>query len=283
MAALYLRGVPGGWADRRRWPFALTAMQAAGGATRRALVAALHEAGLQDEATAVGCTLRWGHASDAIEKGAAIAVSAENFPARLLRVLGVGAPAAVWSNGSSIPAGVRYAAVVGTREPDDDQGGAADSVTTRLIEAGYVPVSGGAKGVDQVARMTSLGCGSPWLEWLPCGPIALGGRGWSLSVNASGTPFGTASAMERNALIYASAEFAVVIGPRFREGGTWHGACAALRRRLCPVLVLQEETNLATRALVALGAIPLFPGECPVEVLASRGPSQKPLPLAEPW
>ncbi len=258
-------------------------MQAASGAARVALAAALREADLQNEAMVIGCPSRWGHASDAIEKGDAMAVSSENYPARLVRVLGVGTPAAVWSSGSSIPAGVRYAAVVGTREPDDAQGGAAVFVSSQLIEAGYVPVSGGAKGVDQVARKSSLASGSPWLEWLPCGPVELDGQGWSLSVNTSGTPFGAASAMERNALIYASAEFAVVIGPRFRTGGTWHGACAALRRRLCPILVVQEETNLATRALVALGAIPLFPGECPVDVLASRGPSQKPLPLAEPW
>jgi hypothetical protein len=44
--------------------------------------------------------------------------------------------------------------------------------------------------------------------------------------------FSTAAAMERNALIYAAASRSLVVESRFREGGTWHGATSAMRRRL---------------------------------------------------
>lgn len=60
--------------------------------------------------------------------------------------------------------------------------------------------------------------------------------------------------MERNALIYAFGRRAVVVRPRLRKGGTWHGAVDALRRRLASVFVYGDDD--AGRALVNLGARP---------------------------
>lgn len=59
--------------------------------------------------------------------------------------------------------------------------------------------------------------------------------------------------MARNALIYAAAEFAVAIHPRFKEGGTWHGAVEAHRRRLTRIAVLEESESMAVRALRGIG------------------------------
>jgi hypothetical protein len=63
--------------------------------------------------------------------------------------------------------------------------------------------------------------------------------------------------MERNALLYALAEYALVAHARFKQGGTWSGATDALRRRLCRLVVREDEGDLASRALAALGAVPL--------------------------
>ena len=88
--------------------------------------------------------------------------------------------------------------------------------------------------------------------------------------------------MERNILIYALGEFAVVFGPRFKEGGTWHGAVEAHRRHLSLLLVLEEPQNLGARALIALGATGYSAKRGIAEALAQSG-SQAELPLAEPW
>jgi hypothetical protein len=62
--------------------------------------------------------------------------------------------------------------------------------------------------------------------------------------------------MERNALIYAFAPYAVVCHARYKEGGTWHGAIDAQRRKLCRLIVRDIETP-AHRALISLGGIPI--------------------------
>ena len=86
-----------------------------------------------------------------------------------------------------------------------------------------------------------------WDEAIPSGQMVL-------SVCEPRETFSAGRAMERNALIYAAGRASVVGHVRFREGGSWHGAADALRRRLTEVLVYGEEGDRAVRALVALGA-----------------------------
>jgi hypothetical protein len=62
--------------------------------------------------------------------------------------------------------------------------------------------------------------------------------------------------MERNALLYAFSPSTVVCHSRFREGGTWHGAIDAHRRRTTS-LIVRDDGSPASRAFVALGAVPL--------------------------
>lgn len=78
-----------------------------------------------------------------------------------------------------------------------------------------------------------------------------------VSVCAPDEEFSTGSAMERNALIYAMADAAVIAHARFKTGGTWHGAIDAHRRRLARLVVRMDDRNEAHRALIGLGAVPL--------------------------
>jgi predicted Rossmann fold nucleotide-binding protein DprA/Smf involved in DNA uptake len=130
------------------------------------------------------------------------------------------------------------------------------------VSLGYGVVSGGAEGCDRAGTAGAGLAGGVTVTVLPCG------LGWSrpsegldLSVCAPDEPFSTANAMERNALIYAASEAAVVAHSRFRAGGTWHGAADAVRRRLTTLLV-REDPAPGHRALVALGGVPLAsPGD----------------------
>ncbi|MEA2553228.1 MAG: hypothetical protein QOJ65_1404 [Fimbriimonadaceae bacterium] len=63
--------------------------------------------------------------------------------------------------------------------------------------------------------------------------------------------------MERNALLYALGDAALIVRAQFKTGGTWHGAIDAHRRRLTRLIVREDPSNPAHRALVALGAVPL--------------------------
>jgi hypothetical protein len=100
-------------------------------------------------------------------------------------------------------------------------------------------LSGGAPGCDAAAL---AGAAERAIALLPCGLEAsrsgFFARGaLSLSVCAPGSPFSAAQAMERNALLFRAARWALVGHSRFRRGGTWSGVSEALRVGSCPVFV----------------------------------------------
>jgi predicted Rossmann fold nucleotide-binding protein DprA/Smf involved in DNA uptake len=77
--------------------------------------------------------------------------------------------------------------------------------------------------------------------------------------------------MERNALLYALSELSIVCQARYREGGSWHGAVEASRRRLCRLAVRWAPGDPAARALVSLGAFPMSSAEDLELALAFEG------------
>jgi predicted Rossmann fold nucleotide-binding protein DprA/Smf involved in DNA uptake len=128
-------------------------------------------------------------------------------------------------------------------------------VGTRAVSLGRGIVSGGAVGCDSAAEAAALGAGGTVLRLLPqgLGLRRLEDDAVRVTLAAPGEPFSRALAMERNALIYAAADATIVGHARLREGGTWHGASDALRRRLGRLLVRPDDSPAAL-ALKALGA-----------------------------
>jgi predicted Rossmann fold nucleotide-binding protein DprA/Smf involved in DNA uptake len=183
-----------------------------------------------------------------------LSVVDDAYPARLRRW--ENAPPAMWLSGS-VPAS-EMIGIVGCRAIPPPVRRFAGDCAKEAGRLGFAVVSGGASGCDSAASA----CASECLLFLPYGLGLYWGGHPALSLCAPDEPFSTGSAMERNALIYASSSQTIVAQSRFREGGTWVGACAALRRRLCPVLVRKDDSREGHRALVALGARPLAsPGD----------------------
>lgn len=282
LVALYLRGAP-----RRslvpvaRWPLAAAALRRASG-NGCPTAKALADAGLWDEAIALEepGLMRW--AEHAVERGLCLSVLCDLYPQRWLQVLGSKAPPAVWVEGEVCRDGRACAdgfggaegldcgdglrgrdglacgawgtlSVVGSRVIEDAIRRFAAEVGAEARRLGLGIVSGGALGCDLSAELGAQKAGGHVLEILPFGVrhrkhFSADGV---ISVCGPDEPFCTANAMERNALIYAASPFAVVCHARFRQGGTWHGACDALRRRLCRVVVLdpmwQEQTDEGAR------------------------------------
>lgn len=196
-------------------------------------------------------------AEDQCSRGKVLTVASPAYPARWLRLLGSGAPPALWRRGR-LYAG-SYLGVVGSRLLSAPERAFAAEVGREAVRLGYAVVSGGAVGADRAAvrgarREAELaGIHGQTLEILPCGLSNCTMAGPALSLSPPSEPFTGARAMERNALIYALAEATVVVKARLREGGTWSGATAARRRHGARLLV-RDAPDPAVRALVAMGA-----------------------------
>jgi len=297
--ALYLRGFGAG-CPRRRWPLVAGALRTAACA-RKDAPDVLVAAGLSDEAHGISDLNRLDQAEGFLADGRVLAVGSPGYPTRWKEVLGAAAPPALWAGGVFSMSAKACFGIVGSREPLPAVPTVVSETVRHVGSLGFEIITGGARGVDRIASKGATSQGVSCLELLPAARrearIHAGDcdRAFSsrwLSLNPPLTPVGSATLMERNALIYAASTATAVFQPRFRAGGTWHGATEALRRRLCRVLVHRgipafdmepaAAGDLAVRALLALGAEPFTDG-CEIPDVLARGGRQPTLPLAEPW
>ncbi|RYG36819.1 hypothetical protein EON81_08635 [bacterium] len=139
---------------------------------------------------------------------------------------------------------------------DDETLAFCRAVGGEAAKLGHGLVSGAAEGCDRALLAGARDAGGPTLALLPRGLQDGDGEQADclLSARPLGEPFSTAAAMERNALIYAASELAFVGHARLRQGGTWHGATDALRRRLCRLAIPPAQDEPGLNALATLGA-----------------------------
>lgn len=250
LAALYLRGAPRSVdPPRRGWPEVLAALRREGGDPETAL----RRAGMAGPATILAAPGLLAWAEVAVEAGAVLTAASEGYPLRWFEAFGDLAPPALWREGS-LPT-VPWVGAVGSRQVSEEVVNYMAETGERTARMGRGLVSGGAVGCDSAAEDAALAAGGPVLRILPHG---LGLRpsedeAVGIALAAPHEPFSRGLAMERNALVYAAAEATVVGHARMRQGGTWHGATDALRRRLGRLLV-RPDGSPAARALQALGA-----------------------------
>ena len=159
-------------------------------------------------------------------------------------------------------------AIVGSRNVDKQGELFARQVARQCAMDGMPVVSGGARGVDQIAMNASMEVGG-----ITIGVIADNLLKKSLERNArkaisSGkllllspyhpkAGFKVATAMARNKLIYAMADYAVVVSAEAGQGGTWAGAGEELKRENSrPVFVRSGEgIPSGNSKLLELGAM----------------------------
>ncbi len=251
--ALYLRGAPreGSLAKSRAWTVVAELLRR----TPRLGAASetLRDAGLWSEAIILDTPGLLGWAEHQTLSGRTLTANEVAYPARWFDVLGPAAPVALWRRGE-VPEGPSLA-IVGSRDPSAAVGQFCVACAQVAVASGCRIVSGGAVGCDRAARR---GAGAALIEIVPFGIASTYGssfesEGCLLTVCAADEPFSRATAMERNQLIYASSVVSLIGAARLGEGGTWHGAVDALRRRLTSLLMRDDGTP-AAEALFALGA-----------------------------
>jgi len=246
LAALYLRGLERPFeASRRSWGQVLSILRRSG-AGKSTWADALAQAGYPAEALLLADRSLESRAKEALKERAVLTAACDGYPRAWQINLGAKTPPAFWRSGPVVEG--PYLTVVGSREIAPRWHRFALQTARTAARLGYSVVSGGARGTDRASRAV--------LEVLPCGlrnaPLTGAAARWSTC--APDDPFTTLNAMERNRLLYALGDAAVVVRPRFREGGAWHGAIDALKARLTLVLVAGPEECPAIRALCALGA-----------------------------
>ena len=191
-----------------------------------------------------------------------------DYPERYRQRLKDSAPTVLFYAGEKALLGQPGIAVVGSRHLDGAGQECAIFVGNACGLSGLILYSGGAKGVDTLsmdsaleARGTAVGVLADSLEKtvrtrkddLRRGDLCL------VTPYSPNAGFSVGAAMGRNRLIYALADYAIVVASDVETGGTWAGATEALKNGGVPVFVLEhEQMPEGNKLLLQKGALP-FP------------------------
>ena len=191
------------------------------------------------------------------------------YPKRLKARLKDDSPPLLYGCGAAAILDAGGLAVVGSRNVDDVLVEYAEDVGSLAAKAGCAIVSGGARGIDQGAMRGALKAGGKvagvsadsleraaldrdYRNFLMEGQLVL------ISPYDPAAGFNIGHAMQRNKLIYALADAALVVNSDYEKGGTWAGATEQLDRlHLVPVYVRSNgDPGKALEALRRRGALP---------------------------
>ena len=222
------------------------------------------------------------------------------YPRRLKSRLKEDAPPVLYGCGEAAILETGGLAVVGSRDVDAMLVDYTEGVGRLAAEAKLTLVSGGARGIDQAAMRGALDAGGKVVGVLADGlektalnrehrdPL-IDGQLALISPYDPSAGFNVGNAMQRNKLIYALADAALVVNSDFEKGGTWAGAVEQLERlKLVPVFVRSTgNTGRGLEALIAKGGLRWSnpdTAEALVSALVAKSPSdlasQEQLPLA---
>ncbi len=184
------------------------------------------------------------------------------YPARLETLLHEDAPALLFGCGDISLCETGGLAVVGSRDVDESLIEYTRAIGGLAAKAGKTLVSGGARGIDQAAMRGALEEGGPVVGVLADSlektalnrehrDLIQDGQLVLISPYDPAAGFNVGNAMQRNKLIYALADAALVVSSDYEKGGTWAGAVEQLRKfRFVPVYV--RSTGDRGRGLEAL-------------------------------
>lgn len=189
------------------------------------------------------------------------------YPTRWQERLGPRTPPLLFGVGETALLEAGGLAVVGSRNVDQAGREFAQEIARRCARCGLGIVSGGARGVDSAAMSAAVEAGGTAVGVLahaleralrePEVRQAVAEEEMTLiSPYYPRAPFSVGNAMARNKLIYALADYALVVASDLERGGTWAGATEALQRRLVPLFVRDRpDVPAGNQRLLALGGI----------------------------
>lgn len=220
-----------------------------------------------------------------------------DYPLHYKKRLGRLAPPVIYGCGNPDLLDFGGLAVVGSRNADDPALEYAERAGRLAAAAGYPIISGGARGVDQAAMSgalteggTAIGVLADKLERAALErdnrDALLDERLVLISPYDPRAGFNAGNSMQRNKLVYALADAALVVESDHNKGGTWTGAVEQLDKfRTVPVYVRSAgEIGPGLQGLQRKGAV-LWPNPRTSEeflaVLANEPVSTERPPPAE--
>ena len=196
-------------------------------------------------------------------------IADDEYPPGLAERLADNAPPVIFGVGDPGLLSTPGIGIVGSREVGDVGADVAKTLATEAVALGRSVVSGGARGVDQLAMNTAYQRGGSVIGVLADSLIARikkpdilealdDGRTCLLTQQAPSSGFTPAAAMSRNKLIYALSVLTIVVASDRESGGTWVGATEAIKSRNGRVVVWRGQGEGPGNAeLERLGATPI--------------------------
>ena len=193
----------------------------------------------------------------------------EHYPYLWLDRLGAKAPPMLHAAGTLDLLDTPGLGVVGSRDVSQVGGEVAKQVARLAARRGLPLVSGGARGVDQLAMDAAFEAGgavvgilaeslSRKLKRPDVRKAVYDGSTAMCTPYSPDAPFSAGNAMGRNKLIYAQAALTVVVASDADTGGTWSGATEALKHGYGPVAVWRGEgEGPGNERLQQRGAVPV--------------------------
>lgn len=175
--------------------------------------------------------------------------------------------------------------IVGSPDVSAEGAEVAGDLATAAVEAGHTVVSGGARGVDQVALNAAFSNGGRALAMIADSLQArirspdilravASGNTTLVTQQAPGTGATPESEAARTKLIYAMSDVTVVIASDLESGTTWTGATEALERRNGLVAAWRGRGEGPGNArLVELGAVAIRSPEDVFACVEAEAPS----------
>jgi predicted Rossmann fold nucleotide-binding protein DprA/Smf involved in DNA uptake len=214
------------------------------------------------------------------------------YPQRLKERLKDNAPSVLYGCGDATILETGGLAVIGSHNTTPELLVYAERIGQLAANAQQTVVSGGARGIDQTSMRGALGAGGTAASMLADSleraalnreyrsPL-MEGQLVLMSPYDPMAGFNVGNAMQRNKLIYALADAALIISSDYQRGGTWAGAVEQLTKlRLVPVFVRsQGEIGEGLQELQNMGALPWPNPGNPAELVRTLTPERDPSPI----
>ena len=227
------------------------------------ILSTLRREGFVTEAVQLMDTRRITQAEVFLDHNEVITSACEAYPEALLKHLGRAAPPVLWLSDPSMVTSPPWrdengrqrfgVGGVGCRQPLTVGIAMARTAGGWCADRGYYGISGAAAGCDTAFADGVLAGHGDIVHLLPCGMNHGRWLGYAMSVCPPDEPFSAGRAMERNSLIYAMSHFTLVCSARFRIGGSWQGAAAAIKHH--------QAVAVADWTSVGLGASLIEPNQ----------------------
>ncbi len=216
------------------------------------------------------------------------------YPQRYKTCLKDDAPPVLYGCGEIATLDTGGLAVVGSRHVDDELMEYAEGIGQLAAKAGCTIVSGGARGIDQAAMRGALDAKGKVVGVLADSlertamtrehrELLMDGYLVLISPYDPSAGFNVGHAMQRNKLLYALADAALVVCSDYEKGGTWGGAVEQLEKLHFVTVYVRSngETSMGIAALQRKGALPWPNPETPealTEALTAKTNSREEYP-----